>query len=1478
MTQPVNQSTTFTITTSKGNQAIDVARYNQELISFFNKALNIQISSQDHYSQQCHDVRDQAVREAKRDWRVFKKSEVQDALSELAVRVDQSLLGYGIKHGSSWTEDFISNEIDIHSIDQEGNTALHIAAREGKDQFIGPLSKHLKLDETNRLGQTPLSLAIYHSKAEVVKELLNHGASLTTSIPRVKGSPNMLFPDEYAVAHGKIECLSILRGQGQSQHSANLIQVAVCCEQNGALRYLLENLSPEEKTILLNHINDYNHTPLVTAVRTGKLEAVKEIIKYKQDYLNGKDSFGRTLMHHAAETNQHSIIQFLAKEGAGLESKDNKGKTPLDLILGDGPAASSCRGLLNNLIAKSKKESAIGFQPPKNLVFKGGGPKGLAYIGALKCLNEQGKLSDLQRVAGTSAGAITASLVAIGYPIDQLEALLTRTDLMSFIDSERLKEIIQIKDNYTVQVISALRNIRERSFGVIHDIQSFIGFCDGEGFRTWLEGEIEKITEKKFLTFGELAQLVKNEPKKYRHLHVYATEMTNQYKHPIYHMSSEDNNQKDIIISDAIRASMSIPGVFKPHTLHIMKEINGERIRLEVKEFGSFLDGGMLNNFPIETFDNKKYTEEQPSSEQSDLYDFNPHTLGLTLVSKQKPQTDQDGINDLTTFIASVTQVYYGAEEAIRDARGSNNVNRVVEIDPVGVTLLEFNMEDETKKMLLDSGHSAMRAFIHKRTAQEPEPLIPRFQAEDRFTLLKALRNASPEKYPSYLDEVLKDHHNELFDHLIDMIKLEDESEKNKMIEKLPFSSIAKIAMQLCDAIISRVNLTPQQSKNVLFLLGRSGAGKSTALCFLRGDQMTLDKAGRYHSTQDKDAIGCGKDSCTLLPSFEQVHDLTVVDFPGFSDTRGTLVDLGMELALKHLTKKYQPKILMMESVITDEKYRYQSDLRKRLDRLFIATPKCILGLTHYSDQKHFIKIRKNEAEQRKAQSEPTREEERLKGKINNIKEALEDSELPAALVPSWEQKLKEAEVKLATLEQRRKSSVQQPLAKTEESESLGKVEDEICKMLKVQDKLHFFDLETEGRRKNMLQKLQTMANEGFWIYKQGFASIDFSDLSKKFNEEFNFTTVFRPPLDRIETFCDQVQKSTLVEALFEETHPDVIKFLKLDEVGKELLRTSSENLVNHYIGDIVDSVTEKMDRSKTEEFINNYQQQMGEETAKKLRKAEYELIKTVSQAEKDRAQISEEDWTHHKKQLDSTLEKTREKAKIEIVQGWCWVSRIIQEKFRWWDLAKEAQDKVNEVLKNTINQYSEDLKKINHLLIKLLETKGGIDYNNDLKKHLAQFKHVEEQFYIGDFLQNIDHAVQKTKKHYGEKIWETRFKLLSEKLSNVDIPNPLALYLAYGPTQNGNELKFCSAAESVTLFHRNPKQYCSKTGASQDGALIDERRLQYVFQRLGVDIESPLDKMFVRALMLEKLEYLNQQYAKDYVFKVVSENNGLNQ
>src|SRR5262249_44513286 len=69
-----------------------------------------------------------------------------------------------------------------------------------------------------------------------------------------------------------------------------------------------------------------------------------------------------------------------------------------------------------------------------DMVFEGGGVLGASFLGAMRCCADAGvRCAD---AAGTSAGAITAALVASGYSIDELEAIFGPLDYTSFLSKK----------------------------------------------------------------------------------------------------------------------------------------------------------------------------------------------------------------------------------------------------------------------------------------------------------------------------------------------------------------------------------------------------------------------------------------------------------------------------------------------------------------------------------------------------------------------------------------------------------------------------------------------------------------------------------------------------------------------------------------------------------------------------------------------------------------------------------------------------------------------------------------------------------------------------------------------------------------------------------------------------------------------------------------------------------------------------------
>ncbi|XP_066265923.1 uncharacterized protein YqhO-like [Branchiostoma lanceolatum] len=223
----------------------------------------------------------------------------------------------------------------------------------------------------------------------------------------------------------------------------------------------------------------------------------------------------------------------------------------------------------------------------ENLVLKGGGAKGIAYIGAAKVLDQAGILPNIKRFAGTSAGAITAALLAIGMSPQEMLEELSQKNLMELLDPPVTKGWLGFLDWFphipllpswlTVDAISmALAAITDR------------GVCEGEEFLDWFGGILDRHLKRlhpdkkgldKDITFDKLYHTLGVE------LCIVAYNMV-LGNETYFHVKTTPLMK----VQDAVRMSMSIPVVFKPF------------------EGGSgglytFIDGALAANYPLWAFD-----------------------------------------------------------------------------------------------------------------------------------------------------------------------------------------------------------------------------------------------------------------------------------------------------------------------------------------------------------------------------------------------------------------------------------------------------------------------------------------------------------------------------------------------------------------------------------------------------------------------------------------------------------------------------------------------------------------------------------------------------------------------------------------------------------------------------------------------------------------------------------------------------------
>lgn len=190
--------------------------------------------------------------------------------------------------------------------------------------------------------------------------------------------------------------------------------------------------------------------------------------------------------------------------------------------------------------------------PFTNLVFEGGGVKGVAYAGALRVLEDAGIRKQVTAVAGTSAGAITAALVAAGYTSDELAATMLALDLTRFEDG-RLEGPTRLIEKY--------------------------GWYRGEVFHDWMGTQLQTKLGSATITFRELQAATGVD------LRVVATDVSTHQPEIFSAATSPDEP-----VALAVRMSMSIPFFFAA------VRANGR----------VYVDGGAVWNYPIEIFDDNE--------------------------------------------------------------------------------------------------------------------------------------------------------------------------------------------------------------------------------------------------------------------------------------------------------------------------------------------------------------------------------------------------------------------------------------------------------------------------------------------------------------------------------------------------------------------------------------------------------------------------------------------------------------------------------------------------------------------------------------------------------------------------------------------------------------------------------------------------------------------------------------------------------
>jgi ankyrin repeat protein/predicted acylesterase/phospholipase RssA len=584
--------------------------------------------------------------------------------------------------------------------------------------------------------------------------------------------------------------------------------------ENDDLDFLKAMLSHYDSKLILENY-DYDHNSILhLSAQHGSIKIMQYLIKTGSISLLVRNKYGESPLHQAVMYNQDAIVRLLLIQchvdpyivdnelntplhaaaiqdfslcttllksvGAHLTLINKAGKTPLEIA--NEHANDKLSNILNDTNEKCISQYLPEFPGLKitTAVFQGGGVKGIGFCGALQKLSKEHilNLSELRIVAGTSAGAITALLLAIGYDINELGNIINDLNFYDLLESNLRSEFFEIKKKISERngfesflgknVFGLINKIKSGTIDsdyikslltsfmsskmptdFIHNVTKKLGIHDGEFNKLQEEINVLKarslpfinhfklnrgifsgeILRRKFLEWITRKQLDRNltfqmlhelslSNNKYKDLYVAVYNVNKRYTEILSYETTPD-----VIVADAVRCSMSIQIFFEPHNLYVNK--NGIRLKLD-KDY-SYFDGGSLNNYILGMFDKMRYVyldqDLEWLSKHGDNKITNFNAIGFRLLEpklysyyEEENGTLPDYPDDgVMNFLMSIVSSVLSFTKQENDyLLNPDEHKRTVHINTLDIDTVEFDISDERKKKLIKSGENASNRFISK--------------------------------------------------------------------------------------------------------------------------------------------------------------------------------------------------------------------------------------------------------------------------------------------------------------------------------------------------------------------------------------------------------------------------------------------------------------------------------------------------------------------------------------------------------------------------------------------------------------------------------------------------------------------------------------------------------------------------------------------------------------------------------------------
>ena len=397
-------------------------------------------------------------------------------------------------------------------------------------------------------------------------------------------------------------------------------------------------------------------------------------------------------------------------------------------------------------VALGQEKSVENTRPKVGLVLSGGGAKGLAHIGVLKVIDSLGIKVDY--ISGTSMGAVVGGLYASGYTANQLDSIFSKTDVDALLQDYTPRE--------------------SKSFYEKRNDEIYALTLPFNNFKLGLPSGLSK----GLYNFNLMSRLTQ---------HVSDVRDFDKLPIPFLCIATDVETGEQIVLDEGILAQAIIASGALP-TLYSPVEINGRLL----------IDGGVVNNYPIEELKNRGI-------------DF---IIGIDVQDGLK---NREQLKDVTAVLSQINN--FSMIEKMEGKRSLTNI--YIKPDIKGFSVVSFDKGQE----IIKKGNEKANEFIKE--------LLPLRNIDERPTTFKVIKNDS------------------IFIRDITFNKLENFT-RAYVLGKLKIKRNTKIPMTQIEKGISNLNAT-QNFSAISYSFEKTQSGERLALNLKENKSNTFLKFGIHY-------------------------------------------------------------------------------------------------------------------------------------------------------------------------------------------------------------------------------------------------------------------------------------------------------------------------------------------------------------------------------------------------------------------------------------------------------------------------------------------------------------------------------------------------------------------------------------------------------------------------------------------------------